>query len=185
LQPGRPRPIAALAPERTFYFTSFTKCIMPGLRCGYLVVPERLSSAAANRHLVTNWMATPIIAKIATRWVEDGTAAGPLEWQMAVLGRRNDMAARLLDGIAFRASPNGLHIWLPLPSAWSEDAFVTHARLHDVAVAPGSAFAVSGPAGFPAVRICLGSPTAPALERGLKVIARLVRSQPEPALLTI
>lgn len=185
LQPGRPKPIAMLAPERTFYFTSFTKSIMPGLRCGYLVVPETLSSAAANRHLVTNWMATPIIARIASRWVRDGTAAGLLEWQMTALGRRNGMAARILDGIAFRASPNGLHIWLPLPGAWSEDAFVTHARLHDVAVAPGSAFAISGPAGFPAVRICLGGPTGPALERGLKVIAQLVRSQPEPALLTI
>ena len=43
LQPGRPPPIAALAPERTFYFTSLTKCIMPGLRFGWLVVPETLS----------------------------------------------------------------------------------------------------------------------------------------------
>ncbi len=185
LQPGRPAPMVMLAPERTFYFTGFSKCLMPGLRVGYLVAPETLSSAVANRHLVTNWMATPIIAEIASRWVAEGMSAYLLEWQMAALGRRNALAARLLGDIPFRASPNGLHIWLPLPAAWSEDAFVTHARLHDVAVAPGSAFAVSDPVPQPAVRICLGGATAAALERGLDVIARLVRSQPEPALLTI
>jgi DNA-binding transcriptional MocR family regulator len=185
LQPGRPKPLAALAPERTFYFTSFTKCIMPGLRSGYLVVPETFGSAAANRHLVTNWMATPIIAEIASRWVEDGTAAALLEWQMAALGKRNALAARLLGAAAFRGSPNGLHIWLPLPSAWSEKEFVTHARLEDVAVAPGSAFAISDPIRHPAVRVCLGAATAAALEHGLEVVARLVRSQPEPALLSL
>jgi len=184
LQPNRPAPISALARERTFYFTSFTKCIMPGLRTGYLVVPETFASAAANRHLVTNWMATPMIAEIAAHWVEDGTAAALLDWQMDALGERNAMAARLLGDIDFRASPNGLHIWLPLPRAWSEEAFVNHARLHDVAVAPGSAFAISEPVRHPAVRICLGEPSAVMLERGLDVIARLARSHPEPAPLT-
>ncbi len=185
LQPGRLSPMVVLAPERTFYFTGFSKCLMPGLRIGYLVAPETFGSAVANRNLVTNWMATAMVAEIASRWVSDGTAAYLLDWQMAALGRRNALAARLLGDIAFRASPNGLHIWLPLPSPWSEDAFVTHARLHDVAVAPGSAFAISDPVPEPAVRICLGGTTAEGLERGLEVIARLARSQPEPALLTI
>lgn len=80
LQPDRPVPIAALAPDRTFYFTGFSKCIVPGLRSGYLVVPERFETAAANRHLVTNWMATPIVAEIAANWIDDGTAAQLLDW---------------------------------------------------------------------------------------------------------
>jgi DNA-binding transcriptional MocR family regulator len=45
LAPGRPKPIAALAPERSFYLTGFSKCLMPGLRYGYLVVPETLAAA--------------------------------------------------------------------------------------------------------------------------------------------
>ena len=185
IQPQRPVPIATLAPERTFYFTSFTKCIMPGLRSGYLVVPETLAAAAANSHLVSNWMATPMMAEIASRWIKDGTALKLLEWQMAALGQRNRMAARLLGDIPFHASPNGMHIWLPLPPSWSEESFVAHARLHGVAVAPGSAFAVSDTATHSGVRICLGVATDTALERGLEIIARLVRNRPEPALLGI
>jgi DNA-binding transcriptional MocR family regulator len=185
IQPGRPAPMAAFAPERTFYFTSFTKCIMPGLRTGYLVVPDTLGSAAANRHLVTNWVATPLIAEIASRWVDDGTAEDLLKWQIAALGARNRLAARIFSGIPFNASPNGLHIWLPLPAAWNEDAFVGHARLQGVAVAPGSSFAISDPARHPGIRVCLGTATEHRLERGLGAIARLMRSKPEPALLAI
>lgn len=185
LQPDRPKPIAAFAPDRTFYFTSFTKCLMPGLRHGYLVVPETLGSAAANRHLVTNWMATLILAEIAARFINDGTAVELLEWQKAALKERNAMAAEVFAGIPFNASPNGLHVWLPLPEAWSEQAFVAHARLQGVAVAPGSAFAVSDPLDDPGIRICLGAATETALKRGLEVVARLLRSKPEPALLAI
>jgi len=183
IQPERPKPLAALAPERTFYFTSFTKCLMPGLRSGYLIVPETLASAAANCHLVSNWMATPMMAEIASRWIKDGTAFKLLEWQMAALAERNRMAAMVLGEIPYHASPNGLHIWLPLPAQWNEESFVTHARQHGVAVAPGSAFAVSDTDRHSGVRICLGVTTNPELKRGLEIIARLVRNRPEPALL--
>ena len=185
IQPGRPDPIAAIAPERTFYFTSLTKCIMPGLRFGFLSMPEAFESAAANRHLVTNWMATPLMAEIGCRWIEDGTAEYLLKWQMDALGKRNQMAVEILADIPFLSSENGMHIWLPMPGSWSEEAFVAHARLNRVAIAPGSAFDMSGTARNQGVRICLGAETIQTLERGLAVISRLARSNPEPALLTL
>jgi DNA-binding transcriptional MocR family regulator len=86
--------------------------------------------------------------------------------------------------MSYAASPYGMHIWLRLPHAWSEDAFVAHARLQGVAVAPGSAFAVTK-AAQPGVRICLGAETLSSLMRGLEIVARLARSQLEPALLAI
>ena len=92
LQPGRPSPLVMLAPERTFYFTGFTKCLMPGLRIGYLVAPETFGSAVANRHLVTNWMATAIIAEIASRWVD---------------GRNGCLSAGLADGRSGQAQRPG------------------------------------------------------------------------------
>ncbi len=185
LQPNRPDPMAILAPERTFYFTSLTKCIMPGLRFGFLVVPETYESAAANRHLVTNWMATSLMAELATRWIDDGTAESLLQWQKSALRERNNLAKKVLEHVAFNSSDNGMHIWLPMPGSWSADIFVTHASLNGVAVAPGSSFRLSETAPVNGVRVCLGAETVETLERGLKIISRLARSKPEPALLTI
>lgn len=185
LQPQRPPPIANLAPERTFYFTSLTKCIMPGLRFGFLTVPDAFESAAANRHLVTNWMATPLMAEIASRWIDDGIAQMLLERQKAALERRNRLAAEVLEGLDFHSSENGMHIWMPTPGTWSEEEFVAHARLNGVAVAPGSAFDMSETVKDRGVRICLGGDTPETLRRGLTILSRLARSNPEPALLTL
>lgn len=185
VHPDRPPPIAALAPERTFYFTGLTKCLLPGLRIAWLVVPETMVPAASNRHLVTSWMATALMAEIASAWLRDGTAAALLDWQKAALGRRNRMAAEALGAFAPLASPNGLHVWLPLPEQWrrSEDAFVAHARHLGVAVAAGSSFAIDEPARHSGIRVCLGGPSEEGLAHGLETLARLARSQPEPALL--
>ncbi len=183
LQPGRPQPVAALAPERSFYFTSFTKCLAPGLRHGYLVVPDLLVSAASNRHLVTDWVATPLIAEIVSRWISDGTAQELLAWQMDALGQRNTTVATALEGIDFNASPNGMHIWLPLPEGFREAAFVASARQFGVAVAPGSAFTIGNQAEHHGVRLCIGGMSQSDLLQGLQIIARLYKSPPEPALL--
>jgi DNA-binding transcriptional MocR family regulator len=181
----RPKPIAALAPERTLYVTSFTKCVVPGLRIGYLVVPDRLMPAVANRHLVTNWMATPLLAEIASRWVENGTALELMHWQRNALHARHRIAAEMLAGAPYRSHPESLHVWLPLGTGRAEEQFVSHARLQGVAIAPGASFVVTPDARQPAVRISIGSTTEAELRSGLGVIANLLRSDPEPVLLAI
>ncbi len=181
----RPPPFASLAPERTFYVTSFTKCAMPGLRVGYLVVPEARIGAVANRHLVTNWSATSLIAEIASRWVADGTAWELLEWQRVALSARNAIASAVLGDLARRQHPNSLHIWLPLPPAWGEADFVAQVRQHNVAIAPGATFAAEASVETAAVRVSVGSTTAAELRRGLEVVSRVYRAEPEPALLAV
>lgn len=180
----RPAPIAAIAPERTLYVTSFTKTVMPGLRTGYLGVPDRMLPAVTNRHLVTNWIATPIIAELATRWVADGTAAELVRWQRGALRRRQAIVAELLSGIEHRAHPEGLHVWLPLQSREAEELFVAQARLRGVALAPGQSFQ-TGAIRQPAVRISVGSTSEAELRAGLRTVANLYRADPEPLLLAI
>ncbi|MFN3954016.1 MAG: PLP-dependent aminotransferase family protein [Pararhodobacter sp.] len=186
LSPDRPPPLAALAPERVFYFTSLTKCLLPGLRLGWLVVPEAQVTAAFGRHLTTNWMATALIAEIGTRWITEGTAERLLDWQRGELARRNQLAARCLTGLPLRSQPHGLHVWLPLPEEWDEQAFVNSARLRGVAVAPGSAFHIGGElVPEQGIRICLGAPSESMLETALVTLARLARNLPEPDFLAI
>ena len=181
----RPPPIAALAPERTLYVTSFTKITVPGLRIGYLVAPDRFVAAVANRHLVSNWMATPMVAEIATKWVQDGTASGLVDWQRAAIRRRHAIAGEVLAGVDFRAHAESLHIWLPLPGGRAEDGFVSQARLQGVAIAPGVSFRTSEAPWTPAVRISLGSTSEAELRTGLGVVAKLLLADPEHLLLAI
>src|SRR3569623_1606096 len=169
----RPPPVAAFAPERTLYITSFTKITVPGLRIGYLAAPDRYVAAVANRHLVSNWMATPSIAEIATKWVSDGTAVELVNWQRRALAERHAIAAEALAGLNYSCHAQSLHVWLPLGDNHAEEAFVSQARLRGVAIAPGSSFRTSGEPWHPAVRISLGSTTEAELRFGLGYIASL------------
>jgi len=179
LDPHRAPPIAAIAPERTFYFTGLSKCLLAGLRIAWLVVPEAKVHAARTRHLVTNWMATPLIAEIANRWIKDGTAHELLAFQRNALMRRNRIASRAFAGIAHVGTPYGLHVWLPLPEAWDDGTFVALARDNGVAVAAGSHFAIDDAPAQTGVRVSLGAGSEADLEDGLTVLARLIRTTPE------
>jgi DNA-binding transcriptional MocR family regulator len=101
---NRPPPVAAFAPERTLYVTSFTKIVVPGLRIGYLAAPDRYVAAVANRHLVSNWMATPMVAEIATKWVADGIA---MELVQNLAGRMAAGGAHLARLDHGRRAPRG------------------------------------------------------------------------------
>jgi DNA-binding transcriptional MocR family regulator len=182
---GRAPPVAAFAPERTLYVTSFTKITVPGLRIGYLVAPDCYLAAVANRHLVSNWMATPMVAEIATKWVSDGTALELVHWQRAALHRRQAIAAVVLEGISYRSHRDSLHLWLPLPEDRTEEGFVAQARLQGVAIAPGASVRTSEAPWRPAVRISLGSTGENELRTGLSVVSRLLRGDPELLLLAI
>lgn len=184
LQPGRGAPLAALAPERTLYFTGLTKCCLPGLRIGWLVAPDHMATSARTRHLVTSWMATALVADVASRWLADGTAADLLRWQRSALAARNATAREVLGGHRLGSTASGLHVWLGLPEPWDEAAFVALARQAGVAVAGGSAFATRERAGYRGIRICLGGVSQRDLRRGLEILARLTRSRPEPVHLT-
>ncbi|EJB06357.1 transcriptional regulator with HTH domain and aminotransferase domain [Rhizobium leguminosarum bv. trifolii WSM597] len=182
---NRAPPMAAFAPERTLYVTSFTKITVPGLRIGYLVAPDRYVAAVANRHLVSSWMATPAMAEIATRWVSDGTAMELVNWQRRALASRHAIAAEMLAGLSYRAHPQSLHVWLPLAGNHAEDGFVSQARLRGVAIAPGKSFRTADQGSTPAVRISLGSTTESELRTGLGIVASLAQGNPEELLLAI
>ncbi|TIO39383.1 MAG: aminotransferase class I/II-fold pyridoxal phosphate-dependent enzyme, partial [Mesorhizobium sp.] len=167
------------------YVTSFTKITVPGLRIGYLAVPDRYVAAVANRHLVSNWMATPMVAEIATRWVNDGTAFELVNWQRGALRRRQEIAAEMLAGVDYRSHREGLHLWLELPGDRAEESFVAQARLRGVAIAPGTSFRIADTPWHPAVRISLGSTTEGELRSGLSVVAKLLLGDPEHLLLAI
>ncbi|HWL57669.1 MAG TPA: PLP-dependent aminotransferase family protein [Paracoccus sp. (in: a-proteobacteria)] len=178
----RPPPMAVLAPERTLHINGFTKTTLPGLRIAWLVSPGRMAAGTANRHLVTNWMATPAMVELLSHWVTDGTVEALIGWQRDALSVRHRIAREVLGGAAFRAHPQGLHLWLELPAGRDEEEFVAQARQRGVAIASGRAFRLGERDRRDAVRIALGSTGTEELRRGLTLVAETLGSASEPLL---
>ena len=176
---NRPLPLYSLDSELVYYVTSFTKCVMPGLRTGYLVVPKGKELLAAGKQLSATWMAAPLMAELAATWIEDGTAEELMVWQREAIAQRNQMAREIIGEPVSHIHDHGLHFWIELPNSWSEEAFVAAAHQRNVAVAPGKGFAVNPAESPPAVRVCLGvERPEQTLAKGLHMLSELLKTSP-------
>lgn len=179
LKPDRPAPLATLAPERTVYATSVSKCLAPGLRVGYLRAPLHLGPALRQAVNLSQWMTPPLTAEIAARLVLDGSAGAMIAAQRRAAAHRQRIARAVLGGRDFIADPQGLHLWLPLPAGWRADLFRAEAERRGVLVAEAQSFALNPADGPEAVRLSLSQePVEARLQAGLAVIAGLLDQPP-------
>ena len=178
----RPVPVSALAPERSIYLTTFTKCTVSGLRAGYMAAPEHLLPALTGRIVVFGWMATPLMCELATRWVLDGTAMELALWQRQALAERHTIATEILHEWHWQGHPSALHLWLPLTGGWSSSGFASYASELKVSVAPSTPFLTPKAPAQNAIRLSLGSIQDPArFRQALELIVGMLRHPPEGA----
>ncbi len=181
LSPAAPLPLAALAPDQTLYVTSLSKSVAPGMRIGYMRAPEAWAERLAGMMRASLWMAPPIMAEIAARLIRSGAARKLAQAQRDEAARRQAIAARILAGQEIAAPPFAVHLWLHLPEPWRREEFAVAARHRGVGIASADAFAVGRMTVPHAVRICVTAPReVTQVERGLSVIAELLRAGPSP-----
>ncbi|MCG8544754.1 MAG: PLP-dependent aminotransferase family protein [Alphaproteobacteria bacterium] len=179
LKPDRPSPIATLAPERTVYVTSTSKCLGPGLRIGFVRASASLVGAIQNAVGLTCLMPAPLMAEIAARWIVGKTADRLIESQRAHAARRQAVAQSVFADVDIRTDPHGLHLWLRLPDDWPADVFRGEAEARGVKIVEGAAFAVDPAARPNTVRVCLSHEADEnRLAQGLETLRRILEGRP-------
>lgn len=175
----RPIPIAAIAPERTIYMTSTSKCLAPGLRVAWIVAPKSLDAALTNALHNLTVCGPPLTAEVARTWILDGTADKLIVWQRREVAARQAMVDEILGDLDFRSHPAGFHVLLQLPHPWRADEFAGAARAKGIAIVPGSAFALEPGTMSDSVRISLSAvPDRAVLAEALRTIRDLVDTNP-------
>lgn len=172
-----PVPITALAPERSCYIATLSKCLAPGLRTAFVLLPDatlRERFMQALRSFVL--MFTPLTTALATQWIHDGTAQRLLDGVRAEAQARQQLAHTLLA----TGQTEGIHLWLPLPSYWTSQELAHSALAEGLSITPSSAFYGTGKPPN-AIRIALGS----LRERGhlaeaLRQLSQLLARRPAP-----
>jgi DNA-binding transcriptional MocR family regulator len=154
--------ISSFIPELGFHCTSFTKSVMTGLRTGYLTVPPQFSIRAASVLRVTAWSGVPVVAEMAARWIEGGTADRLVALQRKESRARQAIVDDTVGRYVIGSHPLSLSAWLKVPDHWTEEALVRELNERGVAVTSSDPFIVNsgdrpgGDSRPKAIRLCIG-----------------------------
>ncbi len=154
--PSITAPLAALAPERTWYIRSTSKSLTPGLRASWLLVPPGESERATNIIRATVWTAPPLGAAIASLWVGDGTAKKIEADKRQEAFDRQKLARSMLNGCSEYSHPCSMHLWVGLPIGVRPQKIAELATSHGVRVTPGEVFGISSAPNR--IRLAIGAP---------------------------
>lgn len=157
---NQPPPLAALAPEITWYILGTTKGIAAGLKTCYVVTPSKKAAEQTFWPGVraTYWMCAPANAGLVTELIKEDRIDRIISAVRTETRNRQDRVARALSGITFRAHQEGLHVWVPLPPDIPGPMFVAELQKLGIKVAPGELYAVGNATPLNGIRFGTGKP---------------------------
>jgi 2-aminoadipate transaminase len=171
--------------ERVVYASSFSKTVAPGLRVGYLVLPDaRLATELET--MANGTYISPVLLGHATvlEFVSRGRFEPNLERVRALLGARRDAMLEALErafpdgGARWSRPEGGYFIWLDLPDGVDAAALLERAERGGVTFVKGADFFPGGAGGHSAARLAFSYVSPAEIEEG---VARLAAVLPELA----
>ncbi|MGF1768749.1 PLP-dependent aminotransferase family protein [Enterovibrio makurazakiensis] len=175
----RPQPMVNLAPDTVIYIGGFAKTLAPGLRLGFLNLPERYYPQFVNALQNHSWMISPLLTAMAAILLENGGANQVLHTIRQEMEQRWEMVTHYLGDAHLRFHPNGFHGWLRLPEEWSLSEFLSACKEQGLEIKSSELFVPAGYSAPPCVRLAVSAPpTRDALEFGCQQLAKLLANPP-------
>jgi 2-aminoadipate transaminase len=165
--------------EHVVYSSSFSKTVAPGLRVGYLVLPETLAveveTAAASTYI------TPSLLPQATlfEYLRLGCLRPNLDRMCRLLRERRDALlaalAEELPEARWSRPAGGYFLWLELPHGTRTGDLAERAAAAGVSFVPGSDFFAAGGGGEDALRLAYSSASPGELAEAAARLAAALR----------
>jgi DNA-binding transcriptional MocR family regulator len=173
-----PPPLARLMPEQVYYVSTLSKCLSPGLRTAFVVLPDTQAQHGFLSALRTFSLTSPLTSTLVTQWIHDGSAAQLLAGVQTEARVRQRMVSGTFSGSTNSPEDHGIHAWLTLPSYWRALDLAAAARGDGLVIAPSAAFH-SGRNPPNAIRVSLGGCRSRAeLEAALRKLSGLLAQKP-------
>ena len=174
-----PRLFELAGGDGVIFLSSFSKTVAPGIRTGYVVLPEALVPEI-EALVLENYVSPAIFVEAALYdFVTGGGYEPNLERVRTGLRIRRDAMTgaleRELGASATWSRPDGGYfLWLDLPPGVRGDSLLARAGEEDVTFIKGADFFFHG-GGEEAARLAFSYATAPEIDDGIARLGRLVR----------
>jgi DNA-binding transcriptional MocR family regulator len=177
-----PPALVNLAPDITYYLSSLSKSLAPGLRTGFAVTPSALlTSRLAVGVRASTYAAQSMGLLIAQQAMEDGSTDQILKENRRLVRTRGSALRAALNLRTHRHASMAPHVWLP--ASEGEAARLAARLLEENVRVTGIADPVLDPQRGSGLRFCVGATRNDAdFERAVSAIQRVMQQPPDLAL---
>jgi 2-aminoadipate transaminase len=170
--------------ERVVFATSFSKTVAPGLRLGYVVVPEALVAPLEELVLATYIAPSGVSQAALTEFLRRGRLEPNLERISAELRTRRDAMLAALDRdmpaeASWSEPDGGYFLWLDLPESVDAVGLLERAAAEGVTFVAGREFYV-GSGGEHAVRLAYSFASVDEIDEGVRRLGHLCAKAARP-----
>ena len=176
-------PIRAFDAEWVIHAGSFSKILAPGLRLGWLVVPEELVPLLAIAKEASDINTATLAQRAAAKYLDGGHLPAHLAALRREYRLRRDtmlaaMEAHFPAGTRWRTPDSGMFVWVELPQGTDAGEVLRIALEREgVAFVPGHAFAADGSrTASDCLRLNFSHSTPAVIEEGIARLARTLES---------
>ena len=166
--------------EGVVFACSFSKSAAPGLRVGYLIVPDGMVAPLQDA-LATLYISPPMLPQAAIyELIRRGQFEPTLERTRSALKARRDAMLEALErsmpeGTSWSRPEGGYFLWVDLPAGVKVDPLHERAKDAGVTFIKGTDFFVDGRSGEESLRLAFSYPTVDQIHDGIDRLGALVR----------
>jgi 2-aminoadipate transaminase len=172
------RTMKSMAPEDVVLTGSFSKTISPGMRIGWMVVPEWMREQAGRSLEAASLQSGSFDQRIVDRFLADNDYDVYLQGLRKAYAAKKDffldaMEDELPDSVEWNDPQGGMFVWLKTPPG-TDAMRVFDAALEDgLVVMPGRPFHVRG--GENTLRLNYATPSEEQILSGMKILGKACR----------
>lgn len=177
-----PRPLLADDPDgMVIHLGTFSKILFPGLRLGWIVVPEPLCDVMRSLRWATDLSSGVLTQRIMDRFCRSGKLDDHLVGLRSLYGKRLRAMLQALPvhfppGARWTRPRGGMTLWATLPAPLDSTALLREAAPKGVLFAPGPAFYPNG-GGADGLRLTFNRETPARIQKGIGLLGELIRAQ--------
>jgi 2-aminoadipate transaminase len=174
-------PVVAMAPNHVLWTGSFSKMVAPGLRLGWVVLPDGMANhfikAKQSTDLHSNNLSQYLLQYFFTHYdIDDHLCRTHAAYKIQCDAMKEMISKYFPDEIRMTNPQGGMFLWLTLPDWLNSEEMIGDCIKRGVAFVPGRSFFTNGE-GEQHIRMNFSNSDPETIERGIKIMAGVINEK--------